>query len=230
MSNILRTRLAPSIWAVTFCAVAAGVHAQQNESISGRVSLLYAGQRPARDVGQAVVWLETDRPIATTPDTVQIIMAGKAFHPQVVVVSLGSTVTFPNNDGFDHNVFSHSGTAQFNLGFYGPGSSRSHIFTNSGIVRVYCNVHARMTAFVVVRDNPYFTQPSGDGSFLLTNVPSGRYVLHAWHERAGERAEAIEVPSGGLENYEIMLDARRLSDVRFRSTYSHPYATRGRRY
>ena len=123
----------------------------------------------------------------------------KAFSPHILVVPVGSTVSVPNHDPFNHNVFSLSEDNPFDLGLYGRGETRSVRFAKAGVVRVYCNIHAQMSAFVVVRDTPWFAQPGSDGSFTLDGVPAGRYVLHASHERAprGSPAPSSEPWPGG---------------------------------
>ncbi len=205
-------------------------HAQVASEVSGQVSILYGNNRPVRDIGRAVVWLEAGESAGISPDTVQIIMAGKAFRPSMVVVPVGSTVSFPNLDAFDHNVFSLAGDTQFDLGFYGRGVDRSTTFSSAGIMRVYCNIHPRMSAVVLVRDNPYFTQPSGDGSFSIPNVPHGDYVLHAWHQRSGEHEQEVVVAGDEVSGLAIPLIADLSGQDTFRSRYTRPYARGGRRY
>jgi plastocyanin len=197
--------------------------------VRGRLTLLDKGNRPAEDVGQAVVWLE-GAVAAPTPAKVEITTADKSFTPHVLVVPVGSTVSFPNHDPFNHNVFSLSEEQPFDLGLYGRGETRSVRVTRPGIVRVYCNVHAQMSALVVVRDGPYVTQPAADGSFDLGGVPPGRYVLHAWHERAPEATRPINLPAAGLDGLSLTLDA---SGYRFKphlNKFGQPYPQQGRRY
>jgi plastocyanin len=197
--------------------------------VRGRLTLLDKGNRPAEDVGQAVVWLEgASGPPA--PVQAEITTADKSFTPHVLVVPVGSTVSFPNHDPFNHNVFSLSEEQPFDLGLYGRGETRSVRVTRPGIIRVYCNVHAQMSALLVVRDGPYVTQPSGDGSFDLGGVPPGNYILHAWHERAAEVTRAIDVPAAGLDALSLTLDA---SGYRFKphlNKFGQPYPQQGRRY
>lgn len=232
--RLTKTAILSAFWltltGMAFALAPSAGRAQRTAAVSGRISLLYQGNRLARDVGHAVVWLETSRPVAATTGTVQIIMEGKAFRPSVVVVTVGSNVSFPNNDPFDHNVFSFAQEARFDLGFYGRGVARSATFRRPGIIRVYCNVHSRMSAFVVVRENPYFTQPSADGSFEIAKVRPGTYTLRAWHERAREHSQEVEVTSSGLGGLDIQLDGRRYRYMRYRNKYGHPYSRRGRRY
>jgi plastocyanin len=197
--------------------------------VRGRVTLLDKGDRPAEDVGQAVVWLDGVGP-ARPPIQAEVSTADKSFTPHVLVVPVGSTVSFPNHDPFNHNVFSLSEEQPFDLGLYGRGEKRSVRFTRPGIIRVYCNVHAQMSALVVVRDGPYFTQPEGDGSFTLEKVPRGHYLLHAWHERATEITQPLEVPSSGVDALALTLDARGYRFKPHLNKYGQPYPQQGRRY
>src|SRR5881409_3726344 len=138
--------------------------------VSGRIAVLEKKNKPSPDLSSAVVYLEGAGP-AAPPVTVQIAINDKEFAPRVVVVPAGSTVRFPNHDPFDHNVFSASDPNQFDLGQYGRGEARSWTFARPGLVRVFCNVHPRMVAFVVAVAARYFGQPATDGSFTIDGVP-----------------------------------------------------------
>jgi plastocyanin len=206
-------------------------------SVGGRVTVLERGNRLAQDVGDAIVWLELEDPgLAVAPPapvTMDIVMSKKEFRPHVVVVPVGSTVRFPNEDPFTHNVFSRSDVAPFDLGRYERGGAGRTSFPRPGLVRVFCNVHARMSAIVVVRDNPAFARPAADGSFTIGAVAPGAYALHAWHERAKEFApRRLQVPPGGVGDVMIELDARDYQFVQHLNKFGQPYSTarRGRRY
>ena len=188
------------------------------------------GNRQAQDVGQAVIWLATVAPLPTAPVRAEIGTADKEFSPHVLVVPLGSTVSFPNHDPFNHNVFSLSEESPFDLGLYGRGEARSVRLDRAGIMRIYCNVHAQMSAIVLVRDNPYFGQPSTDGSFSLPAVPPGAYVVHAWHERAPEISRRLAVPVAGIRDFDLELDARGYKFKSHLNKFGQPYAQQGRRY
>jgi plastocyanin len=208
--------------AAAFAPIAAALAAGLAGDVRGRVTLLDKGNRPAEDVGQAVIWLEGGS-AAPAP-------AQAEFTPHILVVPVGSTVSFPNHDPFNHNVFSLAEEQPFDLGLYGRGETRSVRFTRPGIIRVYCNVHAQMSALVVVRDGPYVTQPAGDGSFTIGKVAPGRYTLHAWHERASEITQPLQVPAGGVDALTLTLDA---SGYRFKphlNKFGQPYPQQGRRY
>lgn len=205
--------------------------AQRGPAVSGKIVVLDKGNKPSTDVGRAVVWLEAAVAAPVAPTTAQIVTSDKEFKPRVVVVPIGSTVAFPNSDGFDHNVFSLSQEGPFDLGLYGRGTAKSTQFPRPGIIRVYCNVHAQMSAFVVVRDSPWYAQPSGDGSFTIGPVPPGDYTLRAWHERAAELPpQPVKVPASGLAGLDLQLDARGYKFVQHLNKFGQPYPTRGRRY
>ena len=198
--------------------------------VRGRLTVLDRGDTLAEDVGQGVVWLETVASVATRPVEVEISTASKAFTPHVLVIPVGSTVAFPNHDPFNHNVFSLSKENPFDLGLYGRGARPKTQFSRPGIVSVYCNIHAQMSAIVIVRDNPYFAQPGSDGWFTIAGVPPGKYVFHAWHERAREMTRDITVGPAGLQDLAFQLDARGYQFKPHLNKHGQPYALQGRRY
>jgi hypothetical protein len=129
----------------------------------------------------------------------------ETFIPRTLAVTKGSTVDFPNEDPFFHNVFSLSGAANFNLGRYPRGQTRSQTFNKAGVVKVYCQIHSHMSATILVLDHPYFTVPSSDGDYELPNLPPGDYTVVGWHERVGERAATVRVQAGQSASVNLSL-------------------------
>jgi plastocyanin len=129
----------------------------------------------------------------------------ETFLPRTLAVTKGSSVDFPNQDPFFHNVFSLSGAANFNLGRYPRGQTRSQTFTRPGVVKVYCQIHSHMSATILVLDHPYFTVPSTDGSYELPNLPPDEYAIVAWHERVGERTARVRVQAGQTASVDLSL-------------------------
>jgi len=97
---------------------------------------------------------------------------------------VGSTVTFPNFDGVFHNVFSNSDPARFDLGLYKKGEARQMTFEKEGIVRLGCNLHANMSAYIAVVAAPAYVVTDDAGRFSFRHLPPGKYKLKAWSERS----------------------------------------------
>jgi plastocyanin len=219
------------ILVAALAAPAGGAPAAPAAAVTGTLVVRDKGDRQAEDVGRAVIWLEADGVPAPAPDTAVVLTEGKEFRPRVSVVTVGSTISFPNNDPFNHNVFSLSPESQFDLGLYGRGRAKTADFPKSGLVRVYCNVHATMSAFVVAVPTAFHTRPSADGTFRLDAVPAGRYQLKAWHERAAAVTEqALVVGARGAGDLRVELDARQFAPVQHLNKFGQPYRTAGRRY
>jgi plastocyanin len=194
--------------------------------VAGRIVILEKDNKPSPDLGDAVVYLEGAATPATAaaPVTLDIAITDKVYAPHVVVVPVGSTVRFPNHDPFNHNVFSLSEPNTFDLGLYGRGEAKSWTFQHPGLVRVYCNVHPRMVAYVLVMANRLFAQPGQDGSFTIENVPAGRHRLHVWHERIPTEV-VKEVTAGAGGDLQIALNARGYKWQPHRNKYGRNYPT-----
>jgi len=144
--------------------------------------------RKKRDYSGIAVWLEPvgGRTQPAQPRVHTMLQTKKRFQPHVLIVETGSTVEFPNLDPIFHNAFSNFDGQPFDVGLYAPGTTQRVRFARDGIVHVFCNIHATMSAVIVVVNGPWFGVTGKDGAFRLPNVPSGLYRLHVWHERASQ--------------------------------------------
>lgn len=106
------------------------------------------------------------------------------FAPKVLVVRLGSTVSFPNFDSVYHNVYSRSDAKAFDLGIYKNGQARELAFDKEGIVRVGCNLHANMSGYIVVVNAPHYAITDDKGAFTFKSLPPGKYRLRAYSEKS----------------------------------------------
>jgi plastocyanin len=180
------------------------------ETVSGRVVLVEnASARP--DASNAVVWIEGLHRPGGRPDAAMMKQSLKRFQPPVVVVPVGGTVSFPNEDPIYHNVFSVSGANRFDLGLYRSGASKTRTFSTAGLVRVYCNIHPQMVGFVMVVDSDFFAVTGPDGAFRLEGIPAGRHRIRAWHEGGAEDAREIVVGEGSVGPVTLRID---ISDFR----------------
>ena len=211
-------------WIALMWGVAVGAVPPAGAQLVGRLAVLERGTRPSRDLSDAVVWLDPGP--AAEAGGFDIVMSDKVYVPRVLVVPLGATVRFLNRDPFDHNVFAAGGEHVFDLGLYGRGETRSATFRRPGLAHIYCNVHPRMVAFVVVMPGRYYTQPAADGAFRIDGVPAGRYRLHAWHERvAREVIQEVTVGPAAETRVEVTLDARGYRWQPHRNKFGREYPT-----
>jgi plastocyanin len=169
-------------------AGAAGAHALQEVPVIAYIEGVAPGSAPR------------------APAATEIAQRDTAFLPSLLVVPVGTTVTFPNADPIFHNVFSYSPTQRFDLGRYPRGESKSILFDKPGTVKIYCEVHDYMRAAVIVVQNPFHAVVGADGRFTIPNVPAGTYRLVIWHVELSPQELAVTVPENGVARVQATLD------------------------
>lgn len=121
---------------------------------------------------------------------------GLMFNPRLLVVQVGTTVEFQNDDSVQHNVFwpSIGGNKKLshNLGTWPKGDKRPFKFDSPGVVPLLCNVHPEMSGYIIVSPTPYFTETDASGNYKIDNVPDGKYNVVAWHEGM-KQMKAVDV-------------------------------------
>jgi plastocyanin len=122
----------------------------------------------------------------------------QTFVPWVLAIPVGTTVDFPNSDSTFHNVFSLSKARRFDLGRYPKGATRSVRFDRPGVVRVFCEIHSHMNAYVLVFAHRYFATTDEAGRYRIAGVPPGDYRLVLWHDGREREARPVHVPPGGV--------------------------------
>jgi hypothetical protein len=123
----------------------------------------------------------------------------ETFVPHVLAVTVGTTVDFPNSDRIYHNVFSLSKAKSFDLGRYPRGQSRSVRFDRPGMVRVFCEIHSHMSAFVLIFAHRFFDTTDEAGHYRIEGVPPGTYTLAVWNEGNVRTTRSVTVPTTGGE-------------------------------
>lgn len=160
------------------------------------------------ELSRTVVYVENESGAKPPPAHAVMNQRKKRFEPEVIVVPVGSTVAFPNNDPIFHNVFSLSGPKKFDLGFYSAGQAREVQFSKPGIVQVYCHLHSNMSAAVVVTPGGHFAKPGPDGRFQLDGLAAGEYRLVVWHKAAGFFRRTIRLRDGEEAALDFVIPVR----------------------
>jgi plastocyanin len=144
-----------------------------------------SGMRNPPDRRRSVVYLETAPRAAFEVNEerrARLDQRDERFVPHVLAIVAGTWVDFPNDDRTYHNVFSLSKTTSFNLGRYAVGRSKAVRFERPGIVRVFCEIHSHMSAFILVFAHRFFAVTDDEGRYRLDGVPPGTYTVIVWNE------------------------------------------------
>ena len=153
----------------------------------------------AYERSRVVIYLEGPVPPVQNPDppaTQQIKQLDRRFVPDMVVVPVGSTVSFPNMDPIFHNIYSLSKPKSFDLGSYDKGETRKVAFPKPGIIEIYCHLHPNMAATVFVVPNRWYARPDSNGQYRISDVPPGQYTVVAWHRSAGFFRKTVFIEDG----------------------------------
>ena len=167
-----------------------------------------AGPRDVPDLRRGVVYLETaPRSAFDERDPGRAVMdqRNERFVPHVLAVMVGTVVEFPNSDLIYHNVFSLSRAKRFDLGRYAAGKSKGVRMDRPGVVRVFCDIHSHMNAFVLVFNHPFFDVTDVDGRFELPALPSGTYTLVGWYEGETRVSSSVVVTPNAWAEVDLVV-------------------------
>ena len=179
--------------------------------VEPRPSVAELGRGPARDRPdrrRSVVYLETAPQGAFEDhDRTRAVLdqRNETFVPYVLAIPVGATVDFPNSDRTYHNVFSFSKTRRFDLGRYGRGASKFVRFDKPGVVRVFCEIHSHMSAFILVFAHRFFATTDAEGRYRIDDVPAGSYTLAAWNDGEVRETRTVRVPDGGTVELDFVV-------------------------
>ncbi len=155
--------------------------------------------RPVADAVAVAVATDPQGASLATPPTmpeaqITLDQIAKQFVPALLVVHVGTRVSFPNHDQTRHQVYSVSAAKPFELPLYAGSDIPFVIFDKPGPVALGCNIHDWMRAYVYVADSPWFAQTDATGHAVIT-LPVGHYTVQLWHSRlaAGANVTPIEV-------------------------------------
>jgi plastocyanin len=163
---------------------------------------------PGQGIRYAVVTLEgitkgqpVEREVVHELDNVKC-----RFAPHVVAASVGQFILFKNSDPILHTAHAlfKNNQPQFNIGLY-PGRVSRKPLLNAGVVKIVCEVHPWMSAYVVITEHPYHAVTDMYGDYDIRDVPPGVYKLRVWHETLGAEERRVEVKAAGISQADFSL-------------------------
>jgi plastocyanin len=221
------------LWRISFSS--ALILSLEAATVSGSVLLddsREANVRRGRDYSGVVISLirhggiGPERPPRQT--TARMDQRNKTFVPHILAVEVGTTVEFPNSDPIFHNAFSNYDGQVFDLGLYPPGTTKKVLFSRPGEVRIFCNIHASMSAVIVVLPTPWFSVTPPSGKFAIAGVPPGDYTMRVFHERATPATLRSLERRIKVGTEDVSLGSIRVSEAGYlvvphRNKYGQPY-------
>jgi len=166
--------------------------ARRNSYVEGKVTVNGGA------LGDVFVYVDGVKGPPVHGKTIEIRQENKQFVPRLAVVQAGTNIVFPNFDSVYHNVFSTSPRNTFDLGSYRAGDKpRAVTLTSPGVVEIFCNMHQKMSADVLVVPSNLYTKVHADGTFRLDNVPVGPRKVVAWGPNAKPVQQKVDVGASG---------------------------------
>ncbi len=185
----------------------------------GKVTISDADGKAA--VAEAVIYVVGFKEPPGT-DATQVAQKDRKFVPDLVAITVGEHITFPNGDPFLHNVFSQSATRKFDLGSFRRGDAKDKDFPDPGVVDVYCNIHPEMAATILVLPNRRHTRMKADGSYVIDGVPAGTWTVFAYTRRAVRPATAPVTVTAG-QDVTVNLSLQRGAEPAHLNKYGEKY-------
>lgn len=166
-------------------------------AFAGDLNLHFVDQagRPVTDV---VVTVKPaaglpNRPISF-PWPITMVQQNIAFNPHVLIVPVGSTVSFPNKDNVRHHIYSFSKPARFDMKLYGHNEAPTYTFRTAGAVALGCNIHDSMSGFIKVVDTPFAAKSAASGDARVNGLPTGNATVTIWHPLLRNKDNEITMP------------------------------------
>jgi hypothetical protein len=154
---------------------------------------------------------EGARPAVAPSSPVVLAQSGCLFHPHVLGVQAGQPLLVRNDDPLLHNIHTMTfANKDYNFGQATKGLEARILFRNPEVmVKVKCDVHPWMTAWVGVLDHPWFAVTDARGSYALPELPAGFYTIEVWHEVYRAVAQLVELNPGDETVLNFRLDDRK---------------------
>ena len=160
-------------------------------------------------VADAVVYaIPVGRTLPLEKRTAVMDQKNRTFIPHVLAVQTGTAVKFPNSDDIRHQVYSFSSAKLFQLPLYKGTPANPIVFEKPGVVSLGCNIHDRMSAYIVIVDTPYFATTGKRGRVELNSIAAGKYALHVWYPEMTEAPPPVPLSLGATDSKELTVVVR----------------------
>jgi plastocyanin len=180
-------------------ALLAGVAHAGGGRVVGKVTVTEADGKPAPADDVIVYVVGFEEPGDPKAPPVKLQQKDRKFVPDLVAITVGEDVEFPNADPFLHNVFSQSSARRFDLGSFKKGDTKHKDFPSAGVVDVYCNIHPEMAATILVLPNRRHVRVGADGQYAISGVPAGTWTVFAYTRRAKKPSSAKVTVTAGQD-------------------------------
>ena len=162
------------------------------QAMAARLELRLIGVNGAGIAGTVVSLRSTSSRPPASPIKGVMDQMNREFVPHVLIVPVGSRVTFPNSDTVSHQIYSFSPAKKFQFPLYRGSPNPPVDFDRAGVVTIGCNIHDQMRAYVFVVDGQYYGRTDANGAWSAGDVEPGDYAVQVWHPLAREMRPIIE--------------------------------------
>jgi plastocyanin len=160
-------------------------------------------------VAEAVVYAVPEgRSISPVRRTAVMDQRNRTFVPHILAVQTGTAVRFPNSDSIRHQVYSFSSPKTFQLPLYTGMPANPIVFDQPGVVSLGCNIHDKMSAYIVVVDTPHFGVTGRQGRVTLQDLSAGKYVVHFWHPASDADPAVLPIALAATDRRELKFVTR----------------------
>ena len=157
-----------------------------------------------------VVYVSSNLPNAPSTPAPPVSFDQRDCHytTHVLPVRVGQEIDISNSDPFAHNIHPLAKINREWNKMQLPNTPKfSYSYQKEEVIPIKCNIHPWMQGYFVVVQNAYFAISDENGRFSLQNLPSGHYVLTAWHETLGTQIREITIPGDETKSLDFVFKA-----------------------
>lgn len=128
---------------------------------------------------------------------------GCHFLPHILVVPKGADVVIVNKDPVLHNIHTYQILGKVRRSMFNIAQpEQNQKITqkvdpkNSNIIKVECDAHNFMHAWILTLDNPYYAITDATGNFEIKDIPTGKYTIKAWNPTLETGTKEVEIIDG----------------------------------